>query len=441
MLPRQTLVVFCVLLGSASMADGIIIRAELTPELDEVDAPVCPGTQTWITVPTPITSFGGGNQRDYRIVQTSPSRLDVDVADGALPSNVNIEMLGGRQVSVRFYMTTSNTKAASRVEFYEPGTMPTGANGGTDPRIGEVIVHAHHIDGPIEIPWQAGGHHLLLRTGFAVHADTSVLPVELHSQYGYPLTRLELRDHLDRPIDAEIIYGVDPSQEPVEIRPGQTASTVFHIKDPHQIADGWTLIATATTAIPPARFSWEPRQDKGPLEKRVAIAIHLSGGTSKLDTGVGDDENAWTLLQGFGARVTYGMSRNLSIDAAVDYTRTDEARFPNTMWDQNQGELQVRETAGRVLAGGLLHTAGRRWLPFARVAVGVRVSKHQLAMGSRAESEIRAGALFGFGGGLNVMLGRRAMAGLAGLYIAPMGGDDSTQSFEANVSLAALWDL
>ncbi len=101
----------------------------------------------------------------------------------------------------------------------------------------------------------------------------------------------------------------------------------------------------------------------------------------------------------------------------------------------------MTETSGRVLAGGLVHTAGRRWVPYGRLAVGVRLSSRALSMGAQDDSEFRAGALFGFGGGLKVLLGKRFIVSLSVAYTGSLTQGDRSNTLEAGLSLATSWRL
>ena len=60
-------------------------------------------------------------------------------------------------------------------------------------------------------------------------------------------------------------------------------------------------------------------------------------------------------------------------------------------------------------------------------------------MGTRRESAYRTGLVAGIGGGLNVMLGRRAMAGLSFAYMSSVSGADTADGVEVGLSIAALW--
>lgn len=80
-------------------------------------------------------------------------------------------------------------------------------------------------------------------------------------------------------------------------------------------------------------------------------------------------------------------------------------------------------------------------MPYARLALGARFSKHERVMGTRRESEYRTGLVVGFGGGLNVMLGRKAMAGLSFAYISSVSGKDTADGLELGLSIAGLWSV
>ena len=444
------LALFLVLCGHTSTAEAIIIHVELTPELDEVDVPVIYGRATSLYFPGPVRDWQNGNKRDYKVdlAVDRTDTLNINLkTKHPIPSNLNIELWDGRRVTVRFYLVSKVIKSASRVEFCEPGTMPCMARAITrqDQGIGAWVAEAHQVDQPTELTWSHLGYGLILTTGYSMHSGSSVmLSVRLvgNGDTPYPVADLQLRDHLERRIDASIVFGDVPGEEGVELKRGQELGLVFHVADRHQIEMGWTVLAIPTGRVVPAKFGWRPtKRQKGPLEGRMVLVMRAYGGAGNLDDGVGNGKNLWTQLQGFGGRVTYGVARHISIAATLDVTRSNAATFAGASWEQDQGDLLISETAGRVSAGAMFHTAGKRWLPYANVALGVRLSRRDLSMGSRDGSEFRSSALLGLGGGLNVLLGKRWLAGLSMDYAAPLGGNDTAQTFELGVHLGAIWDL
>lgn len=181
-------------------------------------------------------------------------------------------------------------------------------------------------------------------------------------------------------------------------------------------------------------------KNRGPLEQRFALSMRVSGGAANLDDGIGTEQTQWAMASAFGLQALYGVSAHLSVEATLDFVRTDAVAFTDVVWDQMTGQLDVRETSGRLLAGGLVHT-GERWIPYARAAVGARFSRRTTSMASRSESEVRAGVLFAFGGGLNLVLSKRIVAGTSLTLAAPIGGSDSSLTAEAGFHLGATWDL
>jgi hypothetical protein len=164
----------------------------------------------------------------------------------------------------------------------------------------------------------------------------------------------------------------------------------------------------------------------------LAVAVQGIGGAGNVNDGTADGATAWTMVQGIGGQVTAGLSRNVSIEGALAFTRASEVEFASG--------LQARETAGRVLASGLLHTSGPRWMPYGRVALGARIAKHTQSMDAERESRYRASGMFGFGGGLNVMLGKRAMASASLMYLGSLTGD-AADGLELGLSLAGVWRI
>ena len=443
------LLLYCVVafLGFMAEAQAIVIRVELTPTLEEVDASFWPTKVVTVSSPigTAIVHVGLGNGRDYRPKQVGPRLVDFHALAGPEPTNTNITLRDGRQVTINFKPTTNENMHTSRVEFYEPGTMPDLSDiVAEDFSVGRWITATNRVDVPRELFWQGGEYSLRLRTGHTIHTDDVVLlPVALSTDGAeYPIGELKLLDRLGRPVDTTLIYADhELLAKRAVVRRGHRVVAAFRINQPHEILKGWTLVAMPATRIARAQFDWTESPPRGPLEGNLAIAVQALGGLGNIDDGAGNDETSWALLQGFGAQATYGVSKHVSLQAALDFMRTTSVTFHDAAWDGNLGELHVETASGRLLGGVLLHTAGRRWVPFARLAMGVRFSQHERSMGSRTESEVRSGALIGFGGGLNVMLGRHAIAVLSVAYTAPIGGNDTTQVVETALSLAATWSL
>lgn len=436
---------FVVILLSTGSVDAIIIRQELIPELDEVNVPVWPGKNTLITTPNTIVHWSVGNGEPYKATKQSDTELRIEVRDGAVPSNANLTLRGRRHVSLRFYEVKDELESASRVDFYEPGTMPEVFKQPFSASVrwfGQWSADIHDIEMPTTVSWSRGDHRLVMDVGFALHAnEVMTLPITVRGAGApFPVKRLELFDGSDRPVKATIIHGSEPDEEDVVIRRGQKMGVVFYIEEPHRLAKGWTLVATPTSGIPAARISRYPTpKEKGPLEDRVAVAVHAFGGVDNIDDGVGNNRTLWSGFRGFGGAVTFGIWKYLSVEASLDYAWTSDAMFNDAIWGQQQGDLRVTETSGRVLAGGLVHTAGRRWIPYGRLALGVRLSNRTMSMGSQDDTEFRAGLLSRIGGGLKVLLGKRLIASLSVAYTGSLQREDST--LEAGLSLAASWSL
>lgn len=431
--------------GHISEAEAIIIRVELTPDLDEVDVPVFHGKATGLYFPDPVDSATLGNKRDYDLKPTTNNvnSVTLNVKTRSPPTNANIETWSHR-VSVRFFMAATENKAASRVEFYDPGTLPVEEPG----QVGEDIVHvsawtAHVIDfgTPAKASWHQDGYRLQAKTGFTQHTKhAAMVPIILRDvgRRRFPIADFELRDQADRPIDATLVKGGAPGI----LEPGEQISIVFHVRNPSLLRSGWSMIIKPSTSIASARLSFSAEdQQRGAWQDRLMVAVRALGGAGNIDDGVGNDRTGWAMVHGLGARVLYGFTRYLSIEGELNVTRTQPITFTDSTWEQDMGDLQITETAGHVMAGGVLHTSGRKWSPFTRLALGVRLSQHMATMGSRDESEVRAGLVASLGGGLNVRLGKRLSAGISVAYMAPLGGNDTTAMFEGGIHLGAVWDL
>lgn len=433
-----------------SSVEAIVINERLTPQSDELRIPVNPFVITSIYLPKPIRNWQLGNSIDYQVelAKNSTTILNVQVLNGAPPTNVNIELCDGQRLSVYFDLIPLSWAAASRVEFrnFEGDGPLTVLNSNceisADPT-SELVVDTVHVDAPVSMFWNRLGYGLRLETGFAIHtSETAMLAVTLEGlgDNPYPLHQLELRNHNGQVVDAEIVHGAN--MVTVALQRGQRVTAVFRIPNRHLITQGWNVIAIPKPAVvsaPRARFSYRPSDDRGPLEGRLSVSARAYGGFGNLGDGLGNGMAGWTSLQGVGLCVAYGIRKHVSLDACLQGTRTDDKHFADAVWDQDRGELQISETSGQLLAGALIHTAGKRWIPFGKLGLGVRFSNRERSMGSRAESEIRSGVIVGVGGGLRVRFGKRWLATATVNYAD--GLRTAAETIEAGVHLGATWDL
>ncbi len=226
----------------------------------------------------------------------------------------------------------------------------------------------------------------------------------------------------------------------IEFARGETLTGAIMVPNATGLRRGWTLYLKTPVDVTPAAFKWDEEEDRGPLEQRLMVSMRVSSGFANVDDGIGIDKAAWTASNAFGLQVLYGISKHVTIVGTLDIGRTSAVSFSDAIWDMTPGQLDVQETSGRLLAGGLFHT-GQRWIPYGRVAVGARFSERMTSMALRSESEVRASAIFGFGGGLDILLTKRIVAGASLTFVAPFGGSDSSLTAEVGLHVGATWDL
>lgn len=301
---------------------------------------------------------------------------------------------------------------------------------------------------PASVSWSEGPHKIQLsissmRWSHDKHENLT-FRFELHNfgSYPYPISALAMHDIVGREYETAI-HPLKLAAGDYLLEPGASLVGALRVSKATALRSGWEMHLSATPGVPAARMRWEggarwPK--RGPIEDRLVVSVHAAGGAINLDDGVGLDLKAWTTSQVLGVRVLYGAMKHVSIEGTLAVARTSSAMFENASWGSDQGTLEVDETSGRVSIGGLLHTAGKRWIPYARVALGARVSRHSTTMGARSEAETRLATILGFGGGLNVRIGGRMMAGASVAVINGLG-DGAAQTFEAGVHLGASWDF
>lgn len=428
-------------------ASGYVMKVELESKLQEVYVPVRANSLTGVYLPVTIDHISEANKRDYTTVwnESRPYALDLHTHSHPSPANMNIEA-GKYRVSLRLVPVTSDS-FADRVEFIDPEQQFGPESSDTDRTLDVTsawLSTVQSVEQPRRANWEQDGHGLLAETGFIQRAgNRAVLPITVRNigDYTYPVGTLQLVNHRDQPVDLQYVYG-EPSST---LKQGGELTVVFHLTHGEQIAKGWALKllppSSAVMSIVPAKFVFPEDRPRGPLEDRLLVAAHGLYGASKIDDGVGNELFSWTSSEGVGAQFLFGVSKRFSVQAIVDVMRSGAVTFQDATWGQVQGELRTTETAGRILAGGVLHAPTKRWLPFGRFAVGVRLANHSRVMNARDESEVRAGLAASFGGGLNILISKWLVGGASVAYTASFAGDDSTQTFEAGVHLGTTWDF
>jgi hypothetical protein len=150
-----------------------------------------------------------------------------------------------------------------------------------------------------------------------------------------------------------------------------------------------------------------------------------------------------TSVKGLGARVTCGINRHVAFEADVVGASSGESRFEGVDFNGQQGDFFRSTKLGRVTLGGVLRMGMRRYIPVARVGLGLKGASHnaELEVGgvrmAGPEVGFELNPLWFFGAGVDTRLGSHIVAGV-GLSVEQLVGS-SSRSLEAGVHLGYSW--
>lgn len=399
--------------------------------------------RTTLHFPSPPIQADLGDSENYTARRSLDGlRMTIDVNPMSMPTNLNLTFPGLR-ATVILQVVDSDDQAKPMYRFRDPRT--SGKKSGTAQNSsqqsqGRWASQVIRIQTPAPRVWRGPGHTLELRPGVIQHTkDATLMPCVVGNigDYPYPVTKLEVLDHLDRVVPSEVVQHswMGAVADEQEIAPGETASFVFRIPQPSRIKKGWAVRVASTPAIESAEFEWTVNRgppEPGILQDRVSIAFRMLGGTMKLDdgTGLGPALRAWTQLLGAGVLVSYGTGRHTNLEVSADFVRTGDARI---------GDSMIHATGGRLHFGGRLHT-GKQLVPYARAGIGIMLAQHTVESmeTEQTDTDFRASGLLFLGGGVNWLLGKRTVVGLSMLGNLPLGGDEAGPVLEVGLHVGVL---
>ena len=219
---------------------------------------------------------------------------------------------------------------------------------------------------PAVLHWREKGHRIEVRIGaMRWGAEHLTFRFELHNKgdYPYPITALFIADASGNKHEVALFPRELASGESL-LQPRGKLVGALRVSNAVALRAGWSMKIRSSAGVPSATVRWDDKTHgwttRGPIQERLVVAVHAAGGATKLDDGIGVARNVWTTSQTLGARVLYGAMKHVSIEGNLDVTRTGSAVFEDSTWGAEQGTLETHETAGRVMVGALLHTAGKR---------------------------------------------------------------------------------
>lgn len=441
----SALVVFVGVAPAAGAATATRIKyVAVESQVDTIEIDVTRTVPTAFQLLEPHSDWRLGNGLHYKVSESphDPKALIVQ-PKVANPTFTILRILSGtRWFAFELRAARPGVKAVSEVRFVPteadiPDNAESDVNESASSPLGFLAQVADETEAtpPVQLVWSERGYRLKANLGTMRWSSGYVtfrFELENRGDYSYPISGLTIANTQGKTHEA-VIFPQELSAGKFSLEPGATVTGALRVSLASALRSGLTMTLNSPRTVPQAVFQWEGSKrwpKRGPLQKRLVLSVQGAGGAVKLDDGIGLSRGAWTTSQALGARVLYGASKHLSIEGIINVSQIDTVMFEDATWGADQGDLATDAMAGRVMIGGLLHTAGERWIPYARTALGVQLSRHSMTMGTRTESEIRSAPTFGFGGGLMVRVGKRLIAGASVAYTSSFGGDAATQAFE-----------
>lgn len=405
-----------------------------------------------------IEDWSLGSGADYRVKRSHADRRVIRIQPKvAKPATTTFQFLaGGQWFTIELRRAHYGNKPISDLIFVPTEEdiptedPPTASLPSTRTPVQDYLSFVANeaiVTRPVQLSWRERGHSIQVAVGaMRWSEDYLIFRFQMHNQgsYPYPIASLTMTDLHDAEHET-ILFPRTLDAGEYHLESGGNLVGALRISKAAALRAGWKMHLQSSPAVPAASVIWRASDEfssrRGPIEDRLVVSVHAAGGAANLDDGIGLARKAWTSSQVVGARVLYGVMKHVSVEGALDFSRTSSAVFNDVTWGTEQGNLEAYETSGRLQIGGLLHTAGKRWIPYARLGLGVQLSRHSAGMGTRVESETRSALIFGLGGGVNVRMGKRLVAGASFVYANSIGSGPPVQAFEGGVHLGASWDL
>lgn len=412
-----------------------VMRVVLTESLDEIRVPVQVGDMVEFHFPEPLVHWSVGNHAQYKPGLGGLGNIVHVQASPTAPATTLHGKTWNHRVTARIYVKSAEEEPVTRVDFIDPSRRAL-ENETIDPEKieGSWIANVDSLQTFDSIPWQGFGHQLRLNPGVAQRTDEKIImpfTVQNLGDLDFPLSDIELRDHVGRKTDAIIVYSEGLGREKHVIPANGRIQFTFRLLKPDRVANGWRVL------LAPAAFKWTKSDDdiaveRGVLEDRLALSVRFFGGAANLTYAPGTGATEWTSMQGVGARVLLGLQEYISLEGSLDLARTGAASFAD--------DREVSEISGRVQAGGLFHV-GTDWIPFGRLGLGARFVNAKMTTSGTMDTAFHTGFILSFGGGIAARVGSRLLIGLAVAYNAPLAGSDASEWVETDLSIGWLWDV
>jgi len=434
------LVVLALSLGHVESSEANILKAQSRDGL-VVEALGWPGRTISLYFLDDVISVANGNKRDYP-EKTIGSVVHVQVLRRTAGTNLNIETTTER-ITVLVKQAPSACHAITQVILTREKPEPQPAldcppvaqdvplDELVDTALFERMSEQFHVRGAREATFAEGPYHLTARLSPQVHIGKVAGCKFWFRNQGasYSALRLEVLKHRrgEDTVPARIALDRKDGSFPLIIPSGGEVSGVLLVQDASALGDQMALrLVPGAGDVFPATFGFE---EEAPNDGRLAIQVQGLGGSMNLRHG---DAADFTSVLGAGGRAVYGFTRNVSGEGMLSLLFTGDAQFDD--------QSTVAVTSGRVLLGAVLHT-GDTYVPYVRGGFGGRLSSYSTAPAvGDTTTELRGGAVFYLGAGVEAWLGDSVVAGVSLALISGFGtGDDDSYSLEGGLHIGYAW--
>ena len=169
-----------------------------------------------------------------------------------------------------------------------------------------------------------------------------------------------------------------------------------------------------------------------PNKGRLSLQLQALIGAITLTSRTDPDINAFTWNSGLGARIVYGLTKRLSLEATLSYLTSGTATL--------QDDTTAQRVTGRMLLGVAGHL-GTKYVTSARFGAGLRLSNYTYGIGDNEDTDLQLNGVFSFGFGFDAWLSKRFVVGFFGNYVGPWGTGDESFGFELAVHTGFSWDV
>ena len=242
---------------------------------------------------------------------------------------------------------------------------------------------------------------------------------------------------------------IDPTDNTITtVPPGHRLQMAVLISDPRSLGDHVTLAVSEPDGnrriqrneIPVWDLTPPPDDNVG----KITVSLRATAGAAWLGDGLGADRQDAAFLSGAGVQVTYGLTKLLNLEAEIAGARSRNARFDSMTFEDMDGELLRRVDVARIQFGGLLRL-GRTYMPHVRIGLGLQMASYdtEFIIGNTSrpgpDSSLEFTTYLNLGGGLDIRIRDRWMAGIALSVVEPREADLLNRTIQASFHLSYHW--